>query len=120
MNDMKRSEIKNLIIRSMESDVAQEDIARQLEEEGVSYNFRKGFSDRVIDAILTPVLAVKREAEFVRNLNYAFYRIALTGVAAIVLLMISIFLMEGSLSLNSFLGISDTYDESIVCILTGK
>ncbi len=117
---MKRSEIKNLIIRSMESDSGSEDIARQLEEDGVSFDFGKGFSDRIIGLISIPVLTIKREAEFVRNLNYAFNRIALTGVAAIVLLLISIFLMEGSLSLNSFLGIGDTYDESIVCLLTGK
>ena len=117
---MKRSEIKNLIIRSMESDAAPEDIARYLEEEEISYNFSKGFSDRVMDAIFAPAVIIKREAEFIRNLNFAFYRIALTGVAAIVLLIISIFLMEGSLSLNSFLGLSDNYDESIVCLLTGN
>jgi hypothetical protein len=28
--------------------------------------------------------------------------------------------MDGSLSLNSFLGLSDNYDESIVCLLTGN
>ncbi len=117
---MKRSEIKNHIIRSMESDVDPEDIARYLEDEGISYDFKKGFRNRVLNAIFTPAVIVKREAEFIRNMNYAFYRIALTGVAAIVLLIISIFIMEGSLSLNSFLGIGDTYDESIVCLLTGK
>jgi hypothetical protein len=53
-------------------------------------------------------------------MNFAFYRVALTGVAAIVLLLISIFLMEGSLSFNSFLGLKDNYDESIVCLLTGN
>jgi hypothetical protein len=53
-------------------------------------------------------------------MNYVFYRIALTGVAAIVILLISIYLMEGSVSINSFLGLGDTYDESIVCLLTGN
>jgi len=116
---MKRSEIKDLIIRSLEPD-APEDLAKSLDEEGVSFDFSKGFTGRVLDAVYTPVMAVKREAEFLRNLNYAFYRIALTGVAAIVLLLLSLFIMEGSLSLNAFLGINDTYDESIVCLLTGK
>jgi hypothetical protein len=104
----------------MESNAAPEDIARRLEEEGVSYDFRKGFSDRVLDTVFKPVMVIKREAEFIRNMNYAFNRIALTGVAAIVLLIISIFLMEGSFSLNSFLGISNTYDESFISLLTGK
>jgi hypothetical protein len=48
-----------------------------------------------------------------------FYRIALTGVAAIVLLLISIFMMEGSVSFNSLIGLGSTYDESILCLLTG-
>jgi hypothetical protein len=46
--------------------------------------------------------------------------VALTGVAAIVILLISIFFVEGSISLNSLLGIGDTYDESIICLLTGN
>jgi hypothetical protein len=53
-------------------------------------------------------------------MNIAFYRIALTGVAAIVLLLISIFLSEGSLSFNTFLGMGESYDESIVYLLTGN
>ena len=116
---MKRSEIKNLIIRSMESDTPG-DAARYLEEEGVSYDFGKGFTDRILEAVFNPALIVRREAEFVWNMNYAFKRIAITGIAAIILLMLSIFLMEGSFSLNSFLGIGDTYDESIICLLTGN
>jgi hypothetical protein len=117
---MKPSEIKKLIISSMDPDSAPEEIARKLEEEGVSFNFSKGFSDKVIDKIFAAGVIVNRQAEFVRSLNYAFYRVALTGVAAIVILLISIFLMEGSISFNSFLGLGDSYDESIVCLLTGN
>ena len=61
-----------------------------------------------------------RDIEFVKSLNYVFYRIALPGVAAILLLLISIFLMEGSLSLNSFLGLGNSNDESIIYLLTGN
>jgi len=86
----------------------------------VAYDFGKGFSDKVMEVVFKPALVIKREAEFIMNMNYAFKRIAITGVAAIVLLMLSIFLMEGSFSLNSFLGLSDSYDESIICLLTGK
>jgi hypothetical protein len=117
---MKPAEIKKLIIGSLDAGAAPEEIARQLEYEGVSYDFSKGFSDRVIDKIFTASLAVNREIEFVRNMNQVFYRFALTGVAAIVILLISIYLMEGSISFNSFLGLGDSYDESIVCLLTGN
>jgi len=58
--------------------------------------------------------------ESVRNLNNVFSRIALTGVAAIVILLISIFMVQGSLSLDSFLGLGNSYDESLVYLLTGN
>lgn len=117
---MNLSKIKHLIISSLNPETDTGKHAVLLEEEGVSYSFSEGFSDKILLKISKPVLAVKRELEFVKYMNLAFYRIALTGVAAIVVLLISIFLMEGSLSFNSFLGLSDSYDESIVCLLTGN
>lgn len=117
---MNSSEIKKLLISSLNSDTDLSVVSRKLEEEGISYDFSRGFGDKVLNRIFSTGLTVTREVEFVKSLNFAFYRIALTGVAAIVVLLISIFLMEGSLSLNSFLGLSDSYDESIVCLLTGN
>jgi len=34
--------------------------------------------------------------------------------------LISIFVIQGSLSFDSFLGLGDSYDESIVYLLTGN
>lgn len=109
-----------MIISSLNADADTRETSVRLEEEGISFDFRKGFSDKVLDRLFSAGLTINREVEFVKSMNFAFYRIALTGVAAIVLLLISIFLMEGSLSLNSFLGLNDSYDESIVCLLTGN
>lgn len=117
---MKPSEIKKLIISSMEPDSDSGGIARQLEGEGISFDFSGGFSEKVIDKIFTAGKVVNRQTELIRGLSYAFYRVVLTGVAAIVVLLISIFLMEGSISFDSFLGLSDSYDESIICLLTGN
>ena len=117
---MKRSEVKNLIISSLDANSDPDGITRQLEEAGVSYDFSEGFSTRVIEKIFSAGLVVNRELEFVRNMSSVFYRIAISGVAAIVLLLISIYLMEGSISINSFLGLGDMSDESIVCLLTGN
>ena len=117
---MELSEIKNLIISSLNTNSASGEIAGKLEDEGISYDFSEGFSGKVIERIFAPGVAANRELEFVRNMSSAFYRIALTGVAAIVLLLISIYLMEGSISLNSFLGLGDISDESIICLLTGN
>ena len=117
---MNTSEIKNLIISSMNTNADPVEVSRKLEEEGISYNFSQNFGDKVLNKLFSAGLSINREVEFVKYMNFAFYRVALTGIAAIVILLISIFIMQGSLSLNSFLGLSDNYDESIVCLLTGN
>ncbi len=117
---MKASEFKDLLIRSLDKDADPEETPRKIKDAGVIFEFSEGFRDKVLDKIYSSGSAVVREVEFVKNLNFVFYRIALTGVAAIVVLLISIFLMEGSLSFNSFLGLGNSYDESIVCLLTGN
>jgi hypothetical protein len=117
---MKPSEIKELIISSLDSDTETGDVSSKLEREGVIYDFKRGFNDAVIDKIFPLAYKVKEEIEFIHRMNFAFRSIAISGVAAIIVLMISIFIMEGSLSLDSFLGLKDNYDESIICLLTGK
>jgi hypothetical protein len=117
---MKLSEIKDLIIGSLDSDTENRDVSTKLEREGVIYDFRRGFNDAVIDKLFPLAYKVKEEIEFIKSMNFAFRSIAISGVAAIIVLMVSIFIMEGSLSVDSFLGLKDNYDESIICLLTGK
>lgn len=117
---MNSLEIKKLLISSINTDADAAEVSAKLEGEGVSYDFSKDFTYKVLDRIYETKVKVTREVDFLRSLNFAFYRIALTGVAAIVVLLISIFLMEGSLSFNSFLGLSNSYDETIVSLLTGN
>jgi hypothetical protein len=117
---MNSSELKKLIISSLDHKSDPAEVSSRLQEEGISYDFSKSFKDKVIDRIFETGLAVSREVDFVKNLNFVFYRIALSGVAAILILLLSIFLAEGSISLNSLLGLKDNYDESIVCLLTGN
>jgi len=116
---MNPSEIKKLIIKSAAEEADPFEISRKLEDEGVSFDFSSDFNDQVISRIFKEKLTVIREPDFGKNLSTVFYRIALTGIAAIVILLLSIFLMEGSLSFNSFLGMGNTYDESVFCLLTG-
>jgi hypothetical protein len=116
---MNTSEIKKMMITSLDESADAVEISRKLEKEGVNYSFSTGFEDKVLNKLFSAGLSLNKEVEFVKYLNFAFYRIAITGVAAIVVLLISIFIMEGSLSLNTFLGLSDNYDESIVSLLTG-
>ncbi len=117
---METADIKKIIINSLNPDTETNGIPDQLEKEGISYNFSNGFKDKVLSRVFTAGYKVSQQVEFVKYMNFAFYRIALTGMAAIVILLISIFLKEGSLSFNSLLGLSDNYNESIICLLTGK
>jgi hypothetical protein len=117
---MKISDVKELLIRSLDRDSDPEKASGKIEEAGVTYRFSEGFRDKVLDRIYSSGNAMVREMEFVRNFNYVFYRIALTGVAAVVILLISIFIIQGSLSFDSFLGLGNTHDESILCLLTGN
>ncbi len=117
---MNIDEIKKLMISSLDDNPESRSAFANPDESGISYDFSVGFTERVIDRIFSPDIRVVKQVEFSRYLNLAFSRIALTGVAAIVMLLISIFLMEGDLSFNSLLGIGDTQTESIVCLLTGN
>jgi hypothetical protein len=117
---MDNDEIKKLIAGSLDPDSDPVQAAKQLNDEILPIDFREGFTDKVIDKIFSTGLKTEREMEFVRSMNFIFYRIAMTGIAAIVILLISIFIAEGSFSLNSFLGLSNANDESIVYLLTGN
>jgi hypothetical protein len=116
---MKPQEVKDLIVNSLSSEANSDDIQKKLEDAGVSYSFSDGFRDRVIDRLFAPGVVINREIEFQRSWNRAFYRIALTGVAAIVILLISIYISEGTFSLDSLLGLSNSSEESIATLLTG-
>ena len=116
---MKSSEIKNLLITALDADADPLGLSRKLEEEGICFDFNRDFKDKILNKLSPSAVVLNREVEFLKSMYFAFSRIAITGVAAIILLLISIFLMEGSLSFDSFLGISNSYDESIVCLLTG-
>lgn len=117
---MKPSELKSLMLGSLDEESDPRTASAKIEEEGINYDFGKGFKEKVIERIFSTPEAVVREIEFVKSMRFIFNRVALTGVAAIILLLVSIFLAEGSLSLNSFLGLGNSYDESIVYLLTGN
>jgi hypothetical protein len=115
---MKAEEIKDLLLNSLSNDELLENQKSKLEDAGVSYSFGNGFTEKVLERIFIARESISQKVEFMKYMNLAFYRIALTGAAAIILLLISMYLTEGSLSFNSLMGLGDNYDESIICLLT--
>lgn len=117
---MNSSDIRKLLINLLKEDSDPGKISERLEKEGISYDFSAGFTEKVLTRAFAVRSVFSRETELIKYLNLAFSRIAITGIAAIIVLLISIFIMEGSLSVNSILGLSDNYDEGIVYLLTGN
>jgi hypothetical protein len=117
---MKDSDFKELLIRSLDDESDPGEARLKLEGAGVDYDFSEGFRDRVMNRIYSAGTAVVREVEFVRNLNNVFYRIAIAGAAAVVILLVSMYLLQGSLNFNTFLGVENSYNETMISLLTGN
>jgi hypothetical protein len=119
MKKLNSSDLRKLIISSLENETDNNRYSAELQEE-LAYDFDMGFEERVIDTIFRDLPLINAKPEFERRFNLAFYRIAFSGAAAIVILLVSLFLKEGYLSFDSLLGLSDGYSESLVCLLTGN
>lgn len=57
------------------------------------------------------------EFNFARDLNRIFMRVAVTGVAAIILLLLSIYLTTGSVSLDSLSGAENYSEDNVISYL---
>ncbi len=65
---------------------------------GQDTSFESGFADRVMERLETPAKTIEMYS--------IFKRVAITGIAAIIALLIAIYFIDGSLTLNAVLGIS--------------
>ncbi len=124
--------VKDLLIRSFDEELTAEEqqrlnsalaadanLVREKQElekmrqvlSGYSPRFSQGFSERTLEN------AFADTAES-NNLYFLFKRFALSGVAAIVILLISVYLTDGSFSLNSLLGLSDLTTDNLLLALS--
>lgn len=115
---MDRSEIEKLLLASLDRDADPVKVHGEMKALLPDYDFKSDFKDIVLKALFSGVQNVKR-IEFLKSISWAFSRVAIISVAAIVLLLISIFINEGSFSLNAIFGISENYDDTILSMLTG-
>ena len=114
---MRDAEIKNLIINSLGEENDNSIITLELLKK-VNYDFDSGFEERVLERLSTKAKAIKNELE--RRLKFAFMNVSIAAAAAIIILVVSIFLTQGELSVDSLLGVEDVYNEEIVYLLTGN
>jgi hypothetical protein len=53
---MKPSEIKIMLISSLNAGTDTTEISGRLEEEGISFDFKSGFRDKIVDKIFSAIL----------------------------------------------------------------
>jgi hypothetical protein len=127
------NEIMNLLIRSFDEDLEPADKvlldkslaeSKELREEkeklkemrgllySTSYSFGSGFKEKVMEEVQQEKEPVVLHPDFNRALHNGFKKIWITGVAAIVLLLLSVYLTEGSFDV--FTGNDLTSDENLI------
>ena len=81
-----------------------------------SFRFKPGFSNRVLEKIREEGNRVI-EMDVPSQLFSLFRKVAITGVAAIIILLLSIYLTSGSLNKSSVLGVDSFSDDNLVSYL---
>ena len=79
--------------------------------------FKHGCTDRVMNRLTKSKNGKSIEFNFARDLNRIFMRVAITGVAAIILLLLSIYLTTGSVSLDSLSGAEYYSEDNVISYL---
>ncbi len=77
-----------------------------------SYSFGSGFKDKLMEKLQQEKGPVLLRPDFNRALHNGFKKVLLTGVAVIVLLLLSVYLTEGSFDV--FTGEGLTSDENLI------
>jgi len=114
---MKREELKELLLQSITEEIAESDRQILKEKAIPEYEFSSSFSENVVNRIAGVKIGSLMRPEMFARWNNAFLRIALTGVIVIIILAVSIFLSQGSLSYDTLLGLDSSLDEGLVSLL---
>ena len=135
---MINDEINNLLLRSFDEDlkpgekekleIALADSGELREEKrkieemrkiisSHQYSFSPGFQEKVMTKVYEEKEPLILRPEFNRSLFTVFKRVALTGVAAIIILFLSIYLTDDSFKFNSLTGGDPYSDDNLVSYL---
>ena len=135
---MVKKEIHDLLIRSLDEEFPSSEMERlerllsespELREErrkllemrriisSKQYSFSDGFQTKVMDRIAEENEPLILQPEFNRSLFTVFKRVALTGVAAILILFLSIYLSNDSFTLETLTGGDSYSDDNLVSYL---
>lgn len=82
-----------------------------------NYGFTAGFRNRVMQAVSDEKKGKVISMDFARNFTAMFNRIAVTGVAVILLLVISLYISHGSLNVNTITGVDPISEDNLISVL---
>lgn len=135
---MGTDKLLDLLIRSLDHDLSEEDQVKLENALADSKDLRKEkeqlirmrklmatqslqFDDSFTQRVMSRVNQEKKrriiEFDFMKDLNRVFMRVAISGVAAIVILLLTIYLTAGSFSLDSLSGTESYSEENIISYL---
>jgi len=82
-----------------------------------NHSFSAGFHSRVMLAVSDEKKGKVISLDFTRSFTTMFNRIAVAGVAVIVLLVVSLYISHGSLNVNTFTGVDPVSQDNLVSVL---
>jgi hypothetical protein len=116
---MEPEKLKDLLFRSLSSDL--DDNEREVLEKELltEHKYSVGFRDRVMKRIISGRILINGKREVLRSFDSIFMKVAIPGAAAVIILVLSLLLSQGSLSYDTLLGIDNEVDGVLISLLTG-
>lgn len=115
-----QEKLKELVLKVLTTDLNEEE-QELLEREVIPvYSFSNGFRDSVMEKTGKGSVALGLRPDFLSSFSEIFRRVAFTGVAAIVVLIVIMFVSQGSISYDTLLGIDATIDDPLISLLVEK
>ncbi|MCA1756952.1 MAG: hypothetical protein LC649_05790 [Bacteroidales bacterium] len=109
-----------MVLKVLTTDLNEEEQGLLEREVVPAYSFSNGFRDSVMERINNGTVSLGLRPDFLRSFNEIFRRVAVTGVAAIVVLIVIMFVSQGSISYDTLLGIDATIDDPLISLLVEK
>ncbi|MEA1885664.1 MAG: hypothetical protein U9N72_00420 [Bacteroidota bacterium] len=114
---MKPEKLKDLLLRSLTSDLGRNEREVLESELLIDHKFNEGFRARVMKTISSGSILLNGKRELLKSFDTVFMRVAIPGAAAVIILMLSLLFSQGSLSYDTLLGIDNEVDGVLISLL---
>lgn len=116
---MEQSTFKERLLKMAGQQTNPEILPGELKADGIDYDFSDQFETNLMRHIDILRSGVYKELDLLRSVNLIFTRVAITGIAAVLVLALIIVLSNDSATVDTLLGMGDAVDETILSVLAG-